>query len=135
MPARLEHVNICVPDPVATAAVLERLFDWHIRWEGVSPGDGYSIHVGDTEGYVALYRPGHGMQAADPGRYRRWAGLNHVGVVVSDLDQAEARVRAEGELRHSMTRSLTSAFATTPVSRRTRALERPLTPTLIFFPP
>ena len=76
MPARLEHVNICVPDPVATAAVLERLFDWHIRWEGVSPGDGYSIHVGDTEGYVALYRPGHGMQAADPGRYRRsstWA--------------------------------------------------------------
>jgi len=100
MPARLEHVNICVPDPVATAAVLERLFDWRIRWEGVSPGDGYSVHVGDTEGYVALYRPGHGMQAADPGRYRRWAGLNHVGVVVSDLDQAEARVRAEGYETH-----------------------------------
>ncbi|MFZ5962968.1 VOC family protein [Thalassococcus sp. BH17M4-6] len=100
MVARLEHVNICVTDPKATAEVLGRLFGWRVRWEGAAMGDGYSVHVGDDRGYVALYRPGHEMNAAE-GKYRRWASLNHIGVVVEDLDALEAAVRAEGLRTHS----------------------------------
>lgn len=30
--ARLEHINLTVADPDATAALLGELFDWHVRW-------------------------------------------------------------------------------------------------------
>ena len=95
MPARLEHVNIAVPDPKATAAVLADLFDWSIRWEGTTLGKGFSIHVGTDDDYVALYKPEHDLKPPAP-RYCHWAGLNHIGVVVDDLAAAEARVRAAG---------------------------------------
>ncbi|MBV2361234.1 VOC family protein [Thalassococcus sp. CAU 1522] len=94
MPARLEHVNIAVPDPDATASILQTLFGWHIRWSGASM-QGYSVHVGTDDDYVALYAPGHDM-APPAKRYRHWGGLNHIGVVVDDLDAAEARVKKAG---------------------------------------
>lgn len=100
MTARLEHVNIAVADPGATAAMLARLFGWAVRWEGVALGTGYSVHVGDDDSYVALYRPGHDMQPSEP-RYRRFGTLNHIGVVVPDLNATEALVRAEGYEPHS----------------------------------
>ena len=34
MPAMFEHANITVSDPAATAAWMEKLFGWHLRWEG-----------------------------------------------------------------------------------------------------
>lgn len=34
MQATLEHVNLTVPDPDATAAWLCEVFGWHIRWQG-----------------------------------------------------------------------------------------------------
>ena len=34
MAARLEHVNMTVSDPQATAAMLHRVFGWKTRWEG-----------------------------------------------------------------------------------------------------
>lgn len=92
---RLEHVNITVPDPKATAAVLIDLFGWHIRWEGEAMDNGYSVHVGDDVGYLALYRPGRALNpAADT--YALVGGLNHVGVTVDDLGTTEARVVAAG---------------------------------------
>ncbi|KMK67589.1 VOC family protein [Puniceibacterium sp. IMCC21224] len=100
MSAQLEHVNIAVADPRITAEILTRLFDWTVRWEGAAMGDGYSVHVGAGQGYVALYRPGTQMQKAEP-RYRRFGSLNHIGVTVDDLGAAEARVQAEGYVPHS----------------------------------
>ena len=91
----LEHVNVTVSDPDATAAWLGRVFGWRVRWEGASMGDGRSIHVGTEDAYVALYRPGEPPRdGADT--YRMRGGLNHVGVTVDDLDVAEERVKAEG---------------------------------------
>lgn len=95
MAARLEHVNIAVRDPRATAAVLQELFGWHVRWEGDPAGLGFSMHVGTDDHYVALYRPAHAM-TGEAMRYKQWSGLNHIGVVVDDIDAAEARVRAAG---------------------------------------
>ena len=92
---RLEHVNITVPDPKATAAPLQRLFDWKIRWEGAAISDGYSVHVGDADSYLALYSGDAPLETAGSS-YHTKAGLNHVGVVVDDLAAIEARVRGEG---------------------------------------
>ena len=45
--AILEHVNVTVSDPKATAAWLGAVFDWKIRWEGDAMSGGYTAHVGD----------------------------------------------------------------------------------------
>ncbi len=95
MNAHLEHVNITVPDARATADFLSRLLGWHIHWQGASLNDGYSVHVGNADSYLALYTPKAPVAEAHP-RYGNAAGLNHVGIVVADLDAVEARVRAEG---------------------------------------
>jgi catechol 2,3-dioxygenase-like lactoylglutathione lyase family enzyme len=97
--ARLEHVNVTVADPDAAAAVLCRLFGWTVRWSGAAMGDGRGVHVGDADGYVALYAPGGALGDADS--YRTRGGLNHVGVVVEDLDATEAKVREMGFAPHS----------------------------------
>jgi predicted enzyme related to lactoylglutathione lyase len=93
--ARLEHVNITVADPDAAAATLCTLFDWKVRWAGVGMGSGRSVHVGDASSYVALFSygdPEPSRQVSD----RTLAGLNHLGVVVDDIDATEARVKEAG---------------------------------------
>lgn len=91
----LEHVNLTVPDSRATAQMLCRLFDWHIRWEGPALANGHSVHVGNETSYVAVYAPANGSASASINRSRT-GNLNHVGVVVGDLDAVEDRVKAEG---------------------------------------
>ena len=53
--ARLEHVNLTVSDPEATAVRLCRLFGWQSRWQGSAKHAGRTIHVGSTDQYIALY--------------------------------------------------------------------------------
>ncbi len=91
----LEHVNITVADPAASAEWLHRVFGWKIRWHGDALMGGTTFHVGDDDSYVALYRP---PVPPAPGRssYETRAALNHVGVQVDDLDETEKRVIAEG---------------------------------------
>lgn len=92
---RLEHVNITVPDPKSSAAILCDLFGWHIRWEGAAMETGYTVHVGDEDSYLALYNPATDLRPASD-TYSQVSGLNHVGVVVDDMDAVEARVKAAG---------------------------------------
>jgi catechol 2,3-dioxygenase-like lactoylglutathione lyase family enzyme len=95
MAARLEHLNMTVSDPKATAAWIERVFGWKTRWEGPGMQTGYSVHVGSDDTYVALFTfpetPGPKSES-----YVTKGGLNHWAVVVDDLDATEARVTAEG---------------------------------------
>lgn len=97
---KLEHVNICVPDPRAHAAQLIDMFGWHVRWEGEAKDNGYTVHVGDDESYLALYAPAWDLNPESK-RYHHIAGLNHVGVVVDDIAATEARVKAAGYVPHS----------------------------------
>jgi catechol 2,3-dioxygenase-like lactoylglutathione lyase family enzyme len=56
--------------------------------------------VGDDDGYVALYtRDGQPGEGAPPSATR--GGLNHIGVVVDDLDAVERRVLAAGFETHN----------------------------------
>ena len=97
---QLEHVNITVPDPKASAATLIDLFGWHIRWEGEAKDNGYTVHVGDDDSYLALYAPSKTLTPMG-NTYTQIAGLNHVGVVVDDIAATEARVKAAGYPPHS----------------------------------
>jgi len=89
--ARLEHVNITVSDPDRTAQTLVSIFDWHVRWEGASTQGGRSVHVGTDDDYLALYTMGTTTDRA-LNSYDRIGGLNHIGLVVEDLDAIEQRV-------------------------------------------
>lgn len=89
--ARLEHVNLTVSDPERTALLLAELFGWAERWRGPSQQGGWTIHVGSDSDYVALYTPGGSVSAS-----RKGQPLNHLGIVVDDLDAVEARAVAAG---------------------------------------
>lgn len=93
--AHLEHANITVSDAAATAAWLGEVFGWHLRWEGGSKNGGHSKHVGNATSYVALYQPpGAVVENSASDHAKAW--LNHLAVVVSDLDATEIRVKAAG---------------------------------------
>jgi len=93
--ARLEHVNVTVSDPERTAAMLQDLFDWNVRWKGDSMNGGQSIHVGTEDQYLAIYCPGN-VPTSGESSYAIAGGLNHIAVVVDDLDAMATRVRAAG---------------------------------------
>jgi catechol 2,3-dioxygenase-like lactoylglutathione lyase family enzyme len=97
---KLEHLNVTVTAPQEIAAVLCELFGWHIRWEGAAKDNGYTVHVGDEDSYLALYKPGKSLVPMG-NTYEQIAGLNHVGVVVDDLDAIERKVVAAGYTPHS----------------------------------
>jgi catechol 2,3-dioxygenase-like lactoylglutathione lyase family enzyme len=91
---RIEHVNITVADPERTSALMEALFDWHVRWSGPAQNGGHTIHVGSNDHYVALYKGGNTAQVNEA--FSKGRPLNHIGVAVDDLDATEARVIAAG---------------------------------------
>ncbi len=94
----VEHVNVTVTDPETSAEILTRIFDWHVRWQGPSMMGGRTVHVGADESYLALYTPD------DPGPAQpsnHVGGLQHIGVVVDDLDEVERRVIAAGYTPHT----------------------------------
>ncbi|MCK0119788.1 VOC family protein [Loktanella sp. F6476L] len=98
MMAELEHINVTVADPTKMAGVLNTLFGWEIRWEGEAmAGEGYTVHVGTERTYLALYTGSTNSPTPLEGRsYNRLSGLNHIGVVVDDLDAVETRVKDLG---------------------------------------
>ncbi len=88
----LEHANLTVSDPERSAVLLQQLCGWHERWRGPAQSGGWTIHVGSSRDYVAVYS--NGEQPVE--RYSKGAPLNHVGLVVDDLDAAEAIVVSAG---------------------------------------
>ena len=97
----LEHVNISVSDPHRSAAVFTSVFDWHIRWEGPSLLGGHTVHVGTDDSYLALYASDQAEPAAGPSNDRQTRNINHVAVLVDDLDATEQRVRDAGFEPHT----------------------------------
>ena len=95
MIAQLEHTNFTVADADVTAKWMCDLFGWHIRWAGASLAGGRSVHVGTDTHYLALYTPGTPGKAKGD-NYATIGGLNHLAVVVSDIDAMEDAVKAQG---------------------------------------
>lgn len=98
--SELEHLNVTVKDTATTAKMLCDLFGWNVRWEGASIYEGHSVHVGSKTSYLALYTPQTDTDAPAESYHKR-AGLNHIGIVVDDLDAIEAKVKARGYVPNS----------------------------------
>ncbi|MEO9778977.1 MAG: VOC family protein [Sedimentitalea sp.] len=95
MPAMLEHTNLTVSDPDATAAWMCDLFGWHRRWSGAAMDNGRTVHVGTDTHYLALYTPGSPAKPTDD-NYQTVGGLNHIAVVVDDIAAMERDVAKAG---------------------------------------
>jgi len=95
-----EHVNMTVSDPLRTAEMLCELFHWKIRWQGPSMDDGLTVHVGTDTDYLALYASGKPSRLEEAS-YGRIGAVNHLGILVDDLDATEQRVLAFGIETHS----------------------------------
>lgn len=98
--AYLEHVNLTVANPQATVDMLCDVFGWKVRWEGPAKAEGSTAHVGADGTYIAVYSH-DAVAAADQDAIRANGGLNHVGIVVDDLDAIEKKVLAAGLETHS----------------------------------
>lgn len=95
MSAILEHANITVANPEVTANWMKEVFGWHTRWSGDSIHKGFSLHIGGKDSYLALYAPPKTPNAPTDS-YTTRGGLNHLAVVVRDIDATEAAVKAAG---------------------------------------
>ena len=88
---RIEHVNLTVSDIERSSALMQQLLGWHERWRGPSQNGGETIHVGEEFSYIALYTDRRDHAGQEKGR-----PLNHVGLLVDDLDAAERVVVEQG---------------------------------------
>ena len=89
---RIEHANLTVTDPDRSSALFQQLLGWKERWRGPAlAGRGETIHVGSESDYLALY-----TQDDAKGGYSKGVPLNHIGLLVGDLDAAERIVIAAG---------------------------------------
>ena len=91
----LEHANITVSDPEKTAAWMQAVFCWRIRWQGPALESGFTLHIGTETQYLALYCPAD-MQKTPSDPHGFLGGLNHIGVCVRDLVACEARAKKAG---------------------------------------
>ncbi|HEY0026587.1 MAG TPA: VOC family protein [Allosphingosinicella sp.] len=91
---RIEHVNITVRDNERAALLIERIFGWKRRWQGLAINGGRTIHIGTEAQYLALYSAP--APAAEAERHAKGRPLNHIAVEVDDLDATEQRVLAAG---------------------------------------
>ena len=88
---RIEHVNLTVSDIERSAAFFEDLLGWRQRWRGAAMNGGETIHVGEENTYLALYT----ARKLHPGQ-KKGRPMNHVGLLVDDLDEAERIVVTHG---------------------------------------
>lgn len=100
MTAYIEHANFTVSDAQKTAQWMQILFGWSIRWEGPALDGGRSLHIGSDTQYLALYQPRTPIKSRDSS-YETAGGLNHIAVVVDDIDEMETKVTAAGFTTHN----------------------------------
>lgn len=88
----LEHANITVSDPDRSSALLQKLCGWHERWRGPALNNGRTIHVGNERDYLAIYTSEDLPQRP----FVKGVPLNHIGLVVDNLVEAERTVVEAG---------------------------------------
>jgi len=88
---RIEHVNLTVTDIERSAELFRNLLGWRQRWRGASMHGGETIHVGEDNTYLALY-----SDRQDHAGQKKGRPMNHVGLLVDDLDAAEGVIVEAG---------------------------------------
>ncbi len=95
---KIEHANLTVTNLERSADLFKQLLGWKERWRGQSKLGGDTVHIGEPGNgatYLALYTNDDAL-ADTKRRYAKGQPLNHLGLLVDDLDAAEKIVIAAG---------------------------------------
>lgn len=85
----LEHVNVSVANLERSITFYCELFDFSVRWRGLTSDGQPAAHVGNERYYLALFQADKQEDAKnDYGR----VGINHIGLVVDDLNTMRERL-------------------------------------------
>jgi lactoylglutathione lyase len=88
-----EHIHLRSPDPEATAAFYEKMFDAEIIRTDQGGKPRIDMNVGGCKVFIAKVTPGDGVGDPPATPYQ---GLDHFGLVVKDIDKAVADLKAKG---------------------------------------
>ena len=97
MPTYLEHENITVFDVAAALKFLKVIDpDFKIRHDEKPPKSHRWVHIGNDENYFALQEPHLDSDSEDHRRTYRDIRINHLGLVVDDLETVVTRLNKHG---------------------------------------
>ena len=90
---KFDHIHLRSPDPDATAAYYERMFDAEIirSMKGGKPR--VDVKLGGQMVFIAPVGPDDGIADAPQQPHM---GLEHLGLIVSDIDEVVAELKAKG---------------------------------------
>ena len=86
---RWDHIHLRTPDPEATAQWFESI----LGAEVVRSPNRIDLKLGGGNIFLAPVKPGDGVNAPPVTPYQ---GLDHFGLVVSDIDAVAAELKAKG---------------------------------------
>ena len=97
---KIEHVNITVPDIDEAIRFFSIVApDFKVRRDEVAQ-DGYRwAHIANDDCYFALQESHPGAKPEKPRTPYRNYGMNHIGLVVENLEEIEGKLRAAGYQR------------------------------------
>jgi lactoylglutathione lyase len=88
-----DHVHLRSPDPEATAQWFERMLGAEVIRSTQQGKPRIDLKLGGAKIFIARVTPGDGVNAAPATPYQ---GLDHFGLLVSDIDAIAAELKAKG---------------------------------------
>ncbi len=89
----LEHANVTVKDLDQSIDFYRNLLGLEVRWRGTVSSGSPAAHIGSGDFYLALFEASRGGEVDHD--YES-PGLNHVGFVVSNLDEKKRHLSKLG---------------------------------------
>ncbi len=97
---RIEHANITVPDIDAAIRFLKIVApDFDVRKDENPPNSYRWVHIGNEEYYFALEEPHLGAEPKKQLQSYKNYGVNHVALVVSNVQEIEEKLVGGGYKR------------------------------------
>ncbi|PQJ89929.1 VOC family protein [Aliivibrio sifiae] len=94
---QFEHANITVPNiDAALAFLLNAAPDFRIKADQTPENSYRWVHVGNESCYFALQEPNDPLTAKDTRRPYQNISINHIGMIVDDLDNIQLKLLALG---------------------------------------
>ena len=87
-----DHIHLRSPDPEATATFYERMFGAEVLRSTQQGAPRIDLRLGGQDIFIALAAPGK----AAPPPVSPYQGLDHIGLLVTGIDDVVAGLKAKG---------------------------------------